>query len=66
VVTSNGLFRPIALVDGRVVATWGLAAGRITLRPLEPISDDHRQALAVDGSDVLRFLGLPDTPMVVA
>ena len=63
--TRNGIFRPIALVDGRVVATWGLPAGRVTLQPLEPIADDRLEALAADASDVLRFLGLPDTPMAV-
>jgi hypothetical protein len=37
VVTVNGLFRPVALVDGRVVATWGLADGVLTVQALEPI-----------------------------
>ena len=31
VVTTNGIFRPVALVDGRVVATWGLAGGVVTI-----------------------------------
>jgi hypothetical protein len=33
VVTTNGIFRPVALVDGRVVATWGLPVGRPTVVP---------------------------------
>lgn len=60
VVTSNGLFRAVALVGGRVVATWGLAAGRVTLRPLEPIAPDVADALDADGRAVLRFLDVPD------
>jgi hypothetical protein len=65
IVTSNGLFRPFAMVDGRAVATWGLDSGRVTLRPLEPLSKTHREALAADASAVLRYLGLPDTPPIV-
>jgi hypothetical protein len=37
VVTVNGIFRPVALVGGRVVATWGLPGGRVTVTPLEPL-----------------------------
>ena len=65
VVTTNGIFRPVALVDGRVVATWGLAGGNVTITRLEPIADDVRAALVKDAADVLRFLGLPRTETVV-
>ncbi len=65
VVTTNGVFRPVALVDGRVVGTWTLPQGRVTLTPLERVPDDTRAALAEDARDVHRFLGLPDRPMVV-
>jgi hypothetical protein len=58
IVTSNGLFRPTALVDGRAVATWGLDAGLLTIRLLEPISKSARSALVKDAADVLRYLGL--------
>jgi len=63
VVTTNGIFRPVALVSGRVVATWGLPDGRPTVAPLEPLSADDRRALSDDGADVLRFLGLPQKPV---
>lgn len=59
VVTSNGLFRACALAGGRVVATWRLAAGALTIDPLEPLADDVTDALEADGTAVLRFLGLP-------
>jgi len=65
VVTSNGIFRPVALVDGRVVATWGLAGGVVSIKPLEPIPAAALEALVEDAAKVLCFLGLPDTPTVV-
>lgn len=63
VVTTNGIFRPVALVDGRVVGTWALPGGRPTVVPLERLSARVRRALSEDGEDVLRFLGLPDRPL---
>ena len=59
VVTSNGVFRPTALVEGRVVGTWGLADRTVSLRLLEPVSATALGALRQDAADVLRFLGLP-------
>ena len=55
--TTNGIFRPFAMVDGRAVATWTLSRGRITLAPFEPISKAARAALDLDADDVLAFLG---------
>ena len=63
VVTTNGIFRPVALVRGRVVATWALPGGRLSVAPLEPLTTRDRRALAEDGADVLRFLGLPQNPV---
>ena len=65
VVTTNGLFRPVALVDGRVVATWGLAGSTVTLTCLEPVAPDVLDRLRADAAAVLRFLGLPHTEPVV-
>jgi hypothetical protein len=65
VVTSNGLFRPVALVGGRVVASWGLADGAVTLRPLEPIDERTLDVVRKDAAAVLRFLGLPPRDAVV-
>lgn len=65
IVTNNGLFRPFALVGGRAVATWGLAGGRVTIRPLEPIPPRSLKALEADALDVLSFLGLPPKPAAV-
>jgi hypothetical protein len=65
VVTTNGIFRPVALVGGHVVATWRLPSGTVTIAPLEPISRDDLDRLRADAADVLRFLGIPDRPAVV-
>lgn len=65
VVTSNGIFRPVVLVNGRVVATWSLPGGRVRIQSLEPIPADTVNALIEDAADVLRFLGLPKTPAMV-
>lgn len=66
VVTSNGVFRPTALVDGRIVATWTLARGAIEIRPLERIPAAALDALVADAADVLRYLGLPAADTRVA
>ena len=65
IVTTNGIFRPFALVDGRVVALWSLTGGRLTLTPLEPVGRRHLGELRTDAADVQRYLGLPDSPLVV-
>ena len=57
VVTTNGIFRPFALVRGRGVATWGLARGRVALTPFAPLAAADEAALMADAADVLRFLG---------
>jgi hypothetical protein len=57
VVTSNGLFRPVALVAGRAVATWRIRGDRVaSLDWLEPVDAAARAALEVDAADVNRFL----------
>ena len=57
VVTSNGIFRPFALVRGRAVATWSLARGRVALAPFAPLAAAGETALMADAADVLRFIG---------
>lgn len=56
VVTTNGIFRPFALVQGRGVATWRLEAKRVVLTPLEEIDAADLAALEADAEDVTRFL----------
>jgi hypothetical protein len=56
IVTSNGLFRPFALVGGRAVATWNITGGEVALAPFDPLDAQAQQALAADAADVMRFL----------
>ncbi len=56
VVTSNGVFRPIALVGGQAVATWGLAGGVVTVTPFARIARRDAAALDADAEDVVRYL----------
>ncbi len=66
VVTTNGVFRPVALVHGRAVATWTLPAGVVTITPLERISNHDVELLLEDASDVMRYLGLAPRPAVIS
>lgn len=66
VVTNNGIFRPTALVRGRVVATWRLAANRLTLLPLAPIPRAELAALEEDAAAVGRYLDVAPLAFAVA
>ena len=65
VVTTNGIFRPVALAGGRVVATWTMPGGVVTIEPLAPLTRAVRRGLAEDAADVLRYLGLEPRPVAV-
>ncbi len=65
VVTSNGIFRPVALAHGRVVATWTLPGGTVTIKPLEPLAGAVRAGLEADAAEVLAYLGLDPRPPVM-
>lgn len=55
-VTTNGLFRPFALVGGRGVATWSLDGGKVTMSPFSELSKADEAALVADGAAVVDFL----------
>lgn len=55
-VTTNGIFRPFAMVDGRAAATWKLNRGKVTIEPLGPIAKKAAAALDADAADVERFM----------
>jgi hypothetical protein len=63
VVTSNGLFRASALVEGQVVGTWTLPGGVVTLNPLRRLTAAELAALEAEAADVLRYLALPPAPL---
>jgi hypothetical protein len=55
-VTMNGVFRPFALVDGRAVATWRFAGGKVTIEHLAKVTKKAAAALEADARDVEEFL----------
>ncbi len=55
-VTINGIFRPFALVDGRAVATWRYAGGKVTIEPLGKVSKKAAPALEAEADAVEEFL----------
>lgn len=57
VVTVNGLFRPVALVQGRAVATWRVTRGAVALEPFAALAPGDAAALEAEAADVVRFLG---------
>jgi hypothetical protein len=63
VVSSNGIFWPMIVVDGQVVGTWERALKRdkvvVTPAPFRPLAAAEIQALAVAASQYGEFLGRP-------
>lgn len=57
IVTTNGLFRPFALVRGRAVGIWRMQKGAVQLEPLGPLGRRDAAALEADAEAVVRFLG---------
>jgi hypothetical protein len=57
VVTSNGIFRPFAMVKGRAVATWTLSNGTVSLAPFDQLSATAARALRAEATAVLEFVG---------
>jgi hypothetical protein len=55
-VTINGVFRPFALVEGRAVATWKLAGGKVTIEHLGKVTKRDAAALEADAAEVLNFM----------
>jgi Winged helix DNA-binding domain len=55
-VTSNGIFRPFALVDGVAVGSWTFPGGKVTLTPFRTLSARVTEALAADAIDVQTYL----------
>jgi hypothetical protein len=53
----GGMLRPVAIVDGRVVATWtrGRQADSVELEPFTPLPAGDERALQADARDVARF-----------
>ncbi len=60
-ITTNGVFRPTILVDGRAAGIWSMPGGRVELAPFADPPDwpaPVAAALADEAEDVRRFLGV--------
>ena len=64
-VTVNGIFRPIAMVDGEAVGIWRLSDGSVRLTPFAAVAPETVAALATDAEDVARYLGLVGAGLTV-
>ena len=60
VVTTNGVFRPTLLVEGKVAATWRFERAGIHVRPFARLARVVTAAVREEALDVVRFLGLSD------
>jgi hypothetical protein len=55
-VTTNGIFRPFALVDGRAVSTWRLPKGKVEIEHLERVTKKTARELEADATAVEDYL----------
>jgi hypothetical protein len=55
-VTSNGIFRPFALVGGRAVATWRLSGRKLEIEHLGKVTQKAAKALEADARAMLAYL----------
>lgn len=62
-VSGNGIFYPVIVLDGQVVGTWKRAFKKgsvvITLSPFAPLKTKERQAVAEEAERYGAFLGVP-------
>lgn len=55
-VTTNGIFKAFAMVDGVAVGSWGYTGGKVTLKPFRTLSASVTKALATEAAEVEAFL----------
>jgi hypothetical protein len=55
-VTTNGIFRPFALVKGRAVSTWRFQKGQVEIEHLERVTAKAARELEADAAAVERYL----------
>jgi hypothetical protein len=58
-VTTNGIFRPFALVKGRAVATWRFQRGKVEIEHLEKVTKSATKALEAEAAAVEAYLSGP-------
>ncbi|HEX8648358.1 MAG TPA: winged helix DNA-binding domain-containing protein [Thermoleophilaceae bacterium] len=57
-VASGGIFRALALAEGRAAATWSLNRGEVGLDPFGDLDPAAARAIEEEAADVRRFLGI--------
>jgi hypothetical protein len=55
-VTTNGVFRPFALVKGRAVATWRFQKGKVEIEHLESVTKKATKELEADARAIEAYL----------
>jgi hypothetical protein len=67
IVTTNGIFRTIVLIEGRAVGSWKLTGRMLILRIFEPDALSRGRAeITHDAHDLLRFLAIRGPLEIVA
>jgi Winged helix DNA-binding domain len=61
VVTTNGIIKPIVLIDGRAAGTWAMTAGRVTLNLWNDPDTTITAALANEAIAIEGYLSVPDS-----
>lgn len=56
VITTNGIIKAIALIDGRAAGTWAIHAGRVQLRLWKEVDTATSDALAAEAAAVENYL----------
>jgi hypothetical protein len=59
VVTVNGIFRPVILLDGHAAGTWSMPRGQVELALWREPDAEAAAALAREASAVTQFLAAP-------
>jgi hypothetical protein len=55
-IVGGGMFRPIALTQGRAVATWRMRAKQVVVEPFGRLTAADSAALEPESEDVVRYL----------
>jgi len=56
VVTTNGIFRPTMMVDGRIRGVWTAPGGEVELVPFEDLDPKVMKRLERDGENLAEYL----------
>ena len=60
VITTNGIIKPIVLIDGRATGTWAMPDGRVSLRLWKAVNTASADALALETTAVETYLSPRD------